>query len=246
VSCPRTTTTSPSGWPISLPRSQRSSGPPAAPATLRSRRRCCSAHGRGELDRAREPLLERAVAAALHNTDIGIDYGLTTTIRVQLSADAGAAEHAASRRELQQQIEIEDLRHTQRLRLEATDKDVLRARIELYREIISAGDVEQFALQLARNPDGVETVIRMVREVRKEEHRHVTDFLTTLLESGAIDRWEVKNTVQTALDWLKESNDRFVQAGEVHIPWQRATSYGERNGGGKGSPRGNGTTLTKG
>jgi hypothetical protein len=189
---------------------------------------------------------ERAVAAALHNTDIGIDYGLTTTIRVQLSADAGAAEHAASRRELQQQIEIEDLRHTQRLRLEATDKDVLRARIELYREIISAGDVEQFALQLARNPDGVETVIRMVREVRKEEHRHVTDFLTTLLESGAIDRWEVKNTVQTALDWLKESNDRFVQAGEVHIPWQRATSYGERNGGGKGSPRGNGTTLTKG
>lgn len=39
---------------------------------------------------------ERAVAAALHNTDIGIDYGLTTTIRVQLSADADVAEHATS------------------------------------------------------------------------------------------------------------------------------------------------------
>jgi hypothetical protein len=36
----------------------------------------------------------------------------------------------------------------------------------------------------------------MVREVRQEDHRHVTDFLTDfrtrLVESGAVDRWEVK------------------------------------------------------
>ena len=36
----------------------------------------------------------------------------------------------------------------------------------------------------------------MVREVRQEDHRHVTDFLTDfltrLVESGADDRWEVK------------------------------------------------------
>jgi len=36
----------------------------------------------------------------------------------------------------------------------------------------------------------------MVREVRQEDHRHVTDlltdFLTRLVESGAVDRWEVK------------------------------------------------------
>jgi hypothetical protein len=32
----------------------------------------------------------------------------------------------------------------------------------------------------------------MVREVRQEDHRAVTDFLTRLVESGAVDRWEVK------------------------------------------------------
>ena len=69
----------------------------------------------------------------------------------------------------------------------------------------------------------------MVREVRQEDHRHVTDFLTRLVESGAVDRWEVKDTVQTALDWLKENNDRVVQTGHAAVPWQRGSAQ-ERNG----------------
>jgi hypothetical protein len=173
---------------------------------------------------------ERQVAAALHHNDVGIDYGLATTIRVRLSADPGAAEHAASRRSLQQKIEIEGLRHDHRRLQEANEERVIRGRIRLYREIISAGDVEQFALQLARNPDGVDTVVQMVREIRQEDHRHVTDFLTRLVESGAVDRWEVKDTVQTALDWLKENNDRVVQTGHSSIPWQRGAPSQERNG----------------
>ena len=47
---------------------------------------------------------DRAVAAALHGHDIGKDYGLETTLRVQLSADPGAAAHAAARRALQQKV----------------------------------------------------------------------------------------------------------------------------------------------
>jgi hypothetical protein len=173
---------------------------------------------------------ERQVAAALHRDDIGTDYGLATTIRVRLSADPGAAEHAASRRALQQTIEIEGLRHDHRRLKETNEEHVIRGRIRLYREIISAGDLEQFALQLAKNPEGVKSVVRMVREVRKEDHRHVTDFLTRLVESGAVDRWEVKDTVQTALDWLKENNDRVVQTGHSPIPWQRGAHQQERNG----------------
>jgi hypothetical protein len=173
---------------------------------------------------------ERQVAAALHQHDIGLDYGLATTMRVRLSADPGASEHAASRRSLQQKIEIEELRHDHRRLKEANEERVIRGRIGLYREIISAGDLEQFALQLAGNPEGVESVVRMVREVRKEDHRHVTDFLTRLVESGAVDRWEIKDTVQTALDWLKENNDRVVQAGHAQIPWQRDAPPQGRNG----------------
>ena len=42
----------------------------------------------------------------------------------------------------------------------------------------------------------MDAVVRMIREVRQEDHRHVTDFLTDfrtrLVESDAVDRWEVK------------------------------------------------------
>jgi hypothetical protein len=189
---------------------------------------------------------ERAVAAALRNDDIGLDYGITTTLRVQLSADPGAAEHAASRRELEQQIEIEDLRRTQRMRAEATDQDVVKAQIALYRDIISAGDVDQFALYLARHPSDAKTVIPMVREVRREDQRQVTDFLARLLESGAIDRWEVRNTVQTALDWLKESNDHFLRGGEARHSWQGRGTYDDRKGNSAGAPQGNGSADSNG
>lgn len=173
---------------------------------------------------------ERVIAAALHGTDIGKEYGLETNLRIQLSADPGAAAHAAELRALQQKIEIEGLQFEQRRLQEVNEERVLRARIGLYREIIEAGDIEQFALQLARNPEEVAAVVQMVREVRQEDHRQVTSFLTTLLDSGAINRWEVNDTVQTALDWLKDSNDRVVQTGETHIPWQRNGSGAERNG----------------
>ena len=173
---------------------------------------------------------ERAVAAALHGNDIGKDYGLETNLRVQLSADPGAAAHAAARRALQQKIEIEGLQFDHRRLQEANEERVLKGRIRLYREIIEAGDFDQFALQLARNPEEVATVVQMVREVRQEDHRQVTSFLTTLLDSGAIDRWEVNDTVQTALDWLKESNDRVVQTGEARIPRQRTAPAAEQNG----------------
>ena len=173
---------------------------------------------------------ERAVAAALHGNDIGKGYGLETNLRIQLSADPGAAAHAAERRALQQKIEIEGLQFDHRRLQEANEEHVLKGRIRLYREIIAAGDVDQFALQLARNPEEVAAVVQMVREVRQEDHRQITSFLTTLLDSGAIERWEVNDTVQTALDWLKKSNDRVVQTGETHIPWQRNGSAAERNG----------------
>jgi len=173
---------------------------------------------------------ERAVAAALHGNDVGKAYGLETSLRVQLTADPGAAEHAAARRALQQKIEIEGLQFDHRKLQEANEERVLKGRIRLYREIIEAGDFDQCALQLARNPEEVATVVQMVREVRQEDHRQVTSFLTTLLDSGAIERWEVNDTVQTALDWLKKSNDRVVQTGETHIPWQRNGSAAERNG----------------
>jgi hypothetical protein len=101
--------------------------------------------------------------------------------------------------------------------------------MDVYRRIIDSGNVDQLALQLAHNPAGVDSIVALVREERHRDRRQVTDFITHLINSGAIDRWDVEDQVRTALEWLKNSTDRTVQTGEAHIPEQRRNN-GHQNG----------------
>jgi hypothetical protein len=173
---------------------------------------------------------ERAVGRGMSSVDVGRPYGLATTIRVRLVADEGATEHAESRREVQHKIEMEELEQAHRRLTERHEAEIIEARMALYRLIIDSGDVEQFALQLARNPSGVESVVQLVREYRKDERRQVTDFITRLLESGAVDRWDLDDHVRVALEWLRESTNRTVQTGEAHIPRHHRRPVPERSG----------------
>jgi hypothetical protein len=173
---------------------------------------------------------ERAVANAVHTLNPGRIYGLTTMLGIQLSADTGASEYAASRRDLEQKIVIENLKHEHRRLKAAHEQEILRARMDLYRQIIDSGNVDQLALQLAQNPSGVDSIVALMREERHRDRRQVTDFITQLLGSGVVDRWDVEDQVRTALDWLKDSTERTVQTGEAHIPRDRRTAPAHHNG----------------
>ncbi|MET0191366.1 MAG: hypothetical protein ABW212_20370 [Pseudonocardia sediminis] len=173
---------------------------------------------------------ERAVAEVVHHLNPGGVYGLTVVLTIRLSADPGATEYAASRREHEHAISIQELEHA-RNRLQIThEREVIEARMDLYRRIIDSGDVEQLALQLAQNPTGVESIVSLVRDERHRDRRQVTDFLTHLLGSGAIDRWDVDDHVRAALEWLKDSTDRTVQTGDVHVPRERRSSRPVQSG----------------
>jgi len=173
---------------------------------------------------------ERAVGDAARILDLGREYGLTVTLSIRLSADTGAAEYATSRRELQQKIDIEKLEHEHHRLQVSHEQEVIRTRMDLYRRIIDSGNVDQLALQLAQNPSGADSITALVREERQHERRQVTDFITHLLSSGVIDRWDVEEQVQTALTWLKDSTERTVQTGEAHIPRERRPQTGHQNG----------------
>ena len=162
---------------------------------------------------------ECAVTAELGAINKERPYGLDVVLGVRLSADTGAAEYAASRRDLEHKIRIVKL-----------EQDVIDARMEHYRRIIDSGNVDQLALQLAHNPEGVDSIVELVRKDREGERRQVTEFLTQLLSSGAIDRWDVEDHVRTALEWLNESTTRTVQTGEAHIPRDRRRPNGLQNG----------------
>jgi hypothetical protein len=174
-----------------------------------------------------------AVSAAVAGWKAGTPYGLETRFTLSLTADEQSSEHAAARMKLQQQIEIEDLEHRVKDLVDRHERERQRARLEVYRSIIAAGNIEQFALQLARKPDDVRAVMQLAREERKEERRELTDFLTKLLSSGAIDRWDIEDQVREALTWLAESTQRSVQTGEYKHRWVPSQAT-------------NGVSLTKG
>jgi DNA-binding FadR family transcriptional regulator len=164
---------------------------------------------------------ERTIAHRLVSNDPGAPYGLQTRIDIRLAADPDAARYAASRREVEQQTEIEELKHSQRRMKESYEKEVIQTRMALYKNIVDSGNVDQCALLLARNPGDVNSIFQLLREERERERRQVTEFITSLLDSGAIDRWDVDDHVRTALEWLKVSTERTVQTGDAHIPQHR-------------------------
>ena len=171
---------------------------------------------------------EAAACSELEGWDPGTSYGLRTTVLLRLAVDAQSVEHASERRRLLHQSEIEHLQHDLKKLTDEHERERQEARLARYRRIIEAGDVEQFALQLAADPDDVKTVLEVVRDKRKEERDEYIEILGRLLASDAIDRWDVEDEVREALRWLKESTEQVRQNDRRH---ERRSAT--RNGGGR-------------
>lgn len=120
------------------------------------------------------------------------------------------AEHAMARREAEHELEIEILKQNLRELQESHNKALVSARVEMYRNIIGRGDIDQFALQLAERPEDVASVVQLMREEREQTRMRITDFVLQMLNSGAIERWEIDDQVRTALSWLKESTEKII------------------------------------
>jgi hypothetical protein len=157
---------------------------------------------------------EAAACAELEEWDPGAVYGLRTTILLRLAVDAQSAEHAEERRRLLHRTDIENLEHKLQKHTDEHKREREEARLARYRRVIEAGDVEQFALQLAADPDDVKTVLELVREKQKEERDEYIEILGKLLMSNAIDRWDVEDQVRDALRWLKDYTERVKQTDE--------------------------------
>jgi hypothetical protein len=125
---------------------------------------------------------ERAANESLREHPVGREFGLEVTAFVRLAMDSSTKQHAANTRG-----------------------------VEHYRQIITAGDADQFALVLAQRPNDFAEVLKALNEERDQNRRLVVDFVNQLVSSGAIDRWEIDEQVRTALDWLRESTDHVIR-----------------------------------
>jgi hypothetical protein len=171
-------------------------------------------------------LAEGAAAASLAVLPVGTEYGLVTRAFLRLRMDTPTVQHASAVRDVRREIELEQETQMLRLLREESTAVLVDRRLARYRGILLSGDFDQFALQLAQNPDEVPAVVEMLREERHRNRRAVTDFVTHLLDSGAIDRHEVNDQVREALRWLKEATDAVLTGPDAsgRVPGGRAQS----------------------
>jgi hypothetical protein len=153
---------------------------------------------------------EEVAAHSLQTEPLGSEYGLITRAFLQLQMDASSVEHATAVRKISWDIELE--RRFQALRIQRDDSTaaLVQRRLDRYRDILVLGNVDQFALQMAQNPEEIPAVVQMLREERHNNRRATTDFVTKLLDSGAIDRHEINDQVREALNWLKDATDTVL------------------------------------
>ncbi|HKR52505.1 MAG TPA: hypothetical protein VJT72_23600 [Pseudonocardiaceae bacterium] len=145
---------------------------------------------------------------------LGADLGMWTRPHIRLSLEQSTIDYFREKLGLQRKIEIEE--HADRLRQKEDDnkRDLLASRMKFYRSIISGGDVERFAAQIAHNESDLSATIKEFHSSRDADHRSLIDFFTRLTESGLIERHEMNDRIQEALDWLNKSVTRVIGIGD--------------------------------
>ncbi|MBP2473118.1 hypothetical protein JOF53_001990 [Crossiella equi] len=141
---------------------------------------------------------ERAEAAAnqtLTEANLGEGFGLSLQAFVRVAMDGASLERAAIQRKL-----------------------------EHFRSIIAAGDFDQAALQLTLKPEDISAVVQALVQERDSHRQAVFDFVTRLLESDALDRWQIDDQVRATLQWLRESGFKVLTG----VDEARSVSFGEK------------------
>jgi hypothetical protein len=129
-----------------------------------------------------------------------------------------------------------------RLRMDQQKEESVRleAEVEAYKTLIAGGDLNQFALQLAKNPEQVEAVVRLLVQDRDIHRKQVYDFISQLLESDALDRWQIEDQVRVTLQWMGVSINRVLTGIDDGRPFPfadpaRPAGASVRTNGGDGS-----------
>ncbi|HEY1005172.1 MAG TPA: hypothetical protein VGD83_36610, partial [Streptosporangiaceae bacterium] len=121
-----------------------------------------------------------------------------------------ATEHNAKMMQLKWAIEEEEAEHRLCVVQNRNQQEVTKERMEIYRKIVAAGDVDRFALRLASHPDDISAITAIIREDQVTSRRDTIDFISRMVESGVVERWEVSDQVREALEWLTDATARVV------------------------------------
>lgn len=151
--------------------------------------------------------LRDAIAHAASAGHVGREYGLWTRTIANVHPDRTRQSQNDEVRDLEHQIKAERLKQELRLLQEQNRQEVMVGRMGFYRDAFVSGDIDRAVLQVAQNPDELTAVAQVVREQELMGQRMTVDFVNKLIESGAIERWQVNDQAKAALDWLRQSTN---------------------------------------
>lgn len=154
--------------------------------------------------------IEQAMRDATKDKCLGAEYGLWTRAIAHLALDKAAIEHNAKMMKLKWAIEEEEAEHRLRIFQNKNQQEITKERMGIYREIIAAGDADRFALRLAGHPDDITAITEIIREDQLTSRRDTIEFISRMVDSGAVERWEVSDQVRDALEWLTDATARVV------------------------------------
>lgn len=167
--------------------------------------------------------IEQAMRDAAESECLGAEYGLWTRAIAHLALDKAATEHNAKMMQLKWAIEEEEAEHRLRVVQNRHQQEITKERMEIYRKIVAAGDVDRFALRLASHPDDITAITEIIREDQLTSRRDTVEFISRMVDSGVVERWEVGDQVREALEWLTDATARVVtdndhRTGEIEQP----------------------------
>jgi hypothetical protein len=158
---------------------------------------------------------EDAVKRIRDEEDIGAQYGLTTKIYLHFTMHEMAATELSKLQYVAHEIAVEEETHKLNLLQAKNTQELIDFKVNRYRFLIEAGDINRFALQLAQNPDDVASVVQAIQAEKERDRRYATEFVSQLLESGVIEKWEMSDQVRTALEILRTSTQNLIKPPEV-------------------------------
>src|ERR1035438_4366777 len=177
---------------------------------------------------------QQAMREATDSDRLGAEYGLWTRTIAQLTLDEAAIEHNTTMTKLTWAIEEEEAQQKLRLIQETNQRQIMADRITVYRDIVAAGDIDRFALQLAGHPNDIDAIAAIIREDQLTSRRDTIDFVAHMVDSGVIERWEVSDQAREALQWLKEATGRVIR--ERDHEQQTTDDAGQQVRRGRGDP----------
>ena len=163
-----------------------------------------------EIDVTAPTGIQQAMREATERGCLGAEYGLWTRAITHLTLDKAATEHNTKMMKLKWAIEEEEAEQRLRVIQNRNQQAITAERIDIYRKIVAAGDVDRFALRLASHPDEISAITAIIREDQLTSRRDTIDFISRMVESGVVERWEVGDQVREALEWLSDATARVV------------------------------------